>query len=526
MKTRQSILKYVCLIGLSLVLSMSCSKDEVSKDPLAPNIDSTELAEFNVAVQKLQAFDQPSESAIEEISTTDAERDTEDRSLECNATTFKGSPGYDELFTLDPTTDVIYPGALLIGGSIPTGEYIGISAKRAPITISSSLVGITGSSSIVIDDPNKLSEVREGVNTLLSQEVTGATPAEISLDISEIYSEEHMSVEVGANYRGVTKKVSANLKYESSTYENTFVLKFIQKYFTLDLDSPGESPSDLFTELPNMDTFGSTSPVYVASVTYGRMVLYTVESNSTLREVELAFEASMASTDGNIDAAYETVLNTSNIQALIIGGSGDGAVKAIRGPEGVYSFIEQGGNYSKDSPGAPLAYKLRYVTNGFPVAKVVLATEYQVRGCELAYPEYQVNIEKITGTQPSDTEVYGYLKMKLKANNKYIDMNNNGTDDGPSWGADSDESVDVQNDKTYRVNKDYVFKPYRPNQSVDQIEYYGELKDYNGVIIADALLGDKKGSVKLNELTLNVEQTKTLRFDDGITVHFTLVRIK
>lgn len=530
MKTWIKKLGTISFLLMVLMLSMasSCSKDE-SPEPNPkqeePQYSEDESAAFNSAVATLQAFSQPEESSIVETDETDPERDTGDTSLECVTKTYNGAPGFDEMFTLDPTTDVIYPGALLQGGSITTGEYIGIDAKRAPITISTSLSNINGSPSIVVNDPNQLSEVREGINTLLNQEVNGATPAQISLDITEVYSEQHMSAAIGANYRGVTKKVSADLEFNGSSYKNTFVLKFIQRYFTLDLNSPGSDPSDLFTELPDVSSFGSTNPVYVSSVTYGRMVLYTVESDSSITKVKAAFDAAVGSTDGSIDTEYEETINSSNIKALIIGGSGSGAVQAINGPEEVYNFISEGGNYSKDSPGAPLAYKLRYVKKGFPIAKVILATEYQVRDCDLAYPEYLVTIDRITGTQPTDTEVNGTLRVKMKVGGAYLDANGNGVDDGTTWSRGTSNFVDVQNDKTYVVGQTYTFKPYRPNMAIDYVEYYGNLYDYNG-LFGNANLGSHTGTVKLDDLKMNDEVEYTLSFNAGITAHFKMVRIK
>ncbi|MDF0705768.1 MAG: thiol-activated cytolysin family protein [Bacteroidota bacterium] len=531
MKTLIKIWKIgVLLLFASItVTALSCSSDGGTEpapgQPEEPQYSEDEALEFNNAMANLQALNQPDESPIEETNSSDPERDVADTTLECYTKTYSGAPGFDEMFTLDPTTDVIYPGALLNGESITSGEYIGINASRAPITVSTSLSNISGSPSIVIEDPNQLSEVRAGINELLSREVTGATPAQVSLDITEVHSEQHMSVAIGANYRGVTKKVSADLQFNGSSYKHTYVLKFIQRYFTLDLNSPGQDPSDLFTDLPDINSLGAANPVYVSSVTYGRMVLYTVESNATMSEVKLAFDASVGSTDGSIDAEYQQIMNSSNIKAMIIGGSGDGAVQAINGPDEVYNFISEGGNYSPDSPGAPLAYKLRFVKEGFPVARVILATEYQVRECDLAYPEYLVTIDRITGTQPSDTEVYGTLRVKMRVGGVYLDANGNGVDDGTTWSRDSSNFVDVQNDKTYTVGQSYTFKPYRPNMAIDHVEYYGNLWDYNG-LLPDGNLGSHTGTVKLEDLDINDEVTETLSFNAGITAHFKFVRIK
>jgi len=186
----QKLLKAV----LFLLICFSCSNDEVTPELDEPNFTAEEALDFNEAVASLNDLNQPVESSIVETDATAANRDAESTELECTTKTYKGAPGFNEMFTLDPTTDVIYPGALLNGESVTTGEYTAIDADRAPITLSTSLSNISGIPSVTIDDPNSLSEVRAGINELLSREVTGATPAELIIDEAEVYSEEHLSV--------------------------------------------------------------------------------------------------------------------------------------------------------------------------------------------------------------------------------------------------------------------------------------------------------------------------------------------
>ena len=410
---------YSTLFIIALLSCNGCSKDDPTDDSNGSQFSEEEANNFNSAIAKLNGFNQPDESSIIETSSTTPKREGE-TAYECYTVNYEGAPSYDELFMLDPTTDVIYPGAMLKGESIPTGEYSRINIDRAPITMSISLnTNDDGGPSVTVNNPNNLSEVRAGVNELLSKEVTGATPASLVSDESEVYSEEQLSVFLAANYRDKTKDISGSLDLNTTTVKKKYVLKFTQKYFTIDLDSPGDNPSDLFTNLPSIESLGSTYPVYVSSVTYGRMVLYTVESESSITDVkgaiEAAIEAGEKGGDFELEVGYQSILESSNIKVLIIGGSGASAAQTIGGDSlsKIYDFIAEGGNYSADSPGAPLAYKLSFVKDGFPAANMVLATEYQVRNCDEAYPEYLAVISKITGTQFTDTEVNGYLRVRM-----------------------------------------------------------------------------------------------------------------
>nr|WP_299339078.1 thiol-activated cytolysin family protein [Allomuricauda sp.] len=543
MKTNQSLLK-TTLRMLTLVfvfIICACSKDEpTSDDPVEPQFSSNEADEFNAAVANLNGFNQSSESSIVETASTSPER-VGTTEFECSTQNFEGAPGFNELFMLDPTTDVIYPGSMLKGETIPTGEYSRINVDRAPITMSISLSNISGKPSVTVNDPNKLSEVRAGINELLNREVTGATPALLTLDESEVFSEEQLSVALGANYRDRTKDISGSFDFNTTTTKRKYVLKFIQRYFTLDLDSPGESPSDLFVDLPSIESLGSTSPVYVSSVTYGRMVLYTVESESSITEVKTAFEAAIEAGEKGgsfeLDVDSEKILENSSIKALIIGGSGASAAQTVGGDSlsKIYEFIAEGGNYSQDSPGAPIAYKLSFVKQGFPAARVVLATEYQVRNCDVAYPEYLVTIKSITTTQPSDIELYGEVGIRMIVGGVPLDINNNDFRDGPIWKKNRDNFVDVQNDKPLNFPQDdddvqpYTLRPYRPDMTNDYIECYGELFDDNGIFgfsrLGNHMTDADDDKLRLKDLELNDEKEIVLDdFDDQVEVTFTVKR--
>ncbi|WP_281540304.1 thiol-activated cytolysin family protein [Maribacter aestuarii] len=512
------ILSYL-ILGIAVLTTISCTKDEVNTvtDP----ISGGEATEFNEKVAELQFFQQSTElSEPQELEASEPERDTEDIALECFTKTFKAAPGYDEMLALDPSTDVIFPGALLKGESIPTGEYIPITTNRAPITLSASLTNISGSPVVSVSDP-KLSTVRQEIKTILDQEVTGATPARINFEIQQVYSSEQLSVAIGANYRSAGTSVSGAFDFNQSTLKNKFVLKYLQTYYTIDMDPPN-NPSDLFTSVPDFNSLGSTSPVYVASVAYGRMVLYTIETNASQTEINAAFSASFASADGSIDTEYEKTINESNIKALIIGGSGSDAAQAINGPADVYKFIAEGGDYSKDSPGAPLAYKLRYIKKGTPVARVVLTSEYPIRTCDLAYPIFRISINSLRiadtpgGLEGSHLEVYGIVKGKINTSSKEV-----------KWSRS--KSNNLRFTGLHNVNQAIEIELYRPNYDVDYVELSGSLTDEDTT--SDDFLGSRSSRVMLKDLVPAAAVTGVqLRFDEkpqhDVRANFSVSRIK
>jgi len=509
MKKQGNFLILVLLMALFGFSCTSCSKEETPSEPLV-DTDQDAIPEdtanaFNTAVANLSGFVQPEEIIEPElIDENDPERDTEDTALECYVKTFKASPGFDELLSLDPTTDVIYPGALLKGESIPTGEYIPIIGDRAPITLSASLTNISGSPVVDIVDP-KLSTVREGIKTILDQEVTGATPARVSFEITQVYSEQQLNVAIGANYRSAGVKVSTAVNFSNNTKRNKFVLKYLQTYYTIDMDLPN-NPSDLFNSLPDLDVLGSTAPVFVSSVAYGRMVIYTIETNSSETEINAALSATFASADGNVAANYKETIEESTIKGLIIGGSGSDAAQTINGPSEVYAFISEGGNYSKDSPGAPLAYKLRFLKQGTPVARTVLSTEYPVRTCDLAYPRFRITLNslRVVDTpgigEGSHLEIWGFLRGKV----------NIGSNVRVNWSRLKVNNLRVEG--THPIDQSQEIEIYRPDYDTNFVELWGSLSDED--TSGDDFLGSRSVEIRLRDIPTTTAITRELIFDE------------
>ncbi len=478
--------KFLFLIGIFTLSQTACQNND--PEPVKKGPSQEEIVTFNHDVNDLSEFEQPAEQVEPAVlSADDPARDTEDESLECYTTYYKAAPGFDELLALDPTSDVIYPGALVKGESIPTGEYLPIVANRDSITLSISLQNITGSPTIKIGDP-KLSSVREGIKKILDQEVNGATPAKINYEISQVYSKEQLNLALGVNYRSAGTKVSSSFDFESSTYKYKYILKFLQVYYTIDMDIPSD-PSELFTELPDLASLGSTSPVYVSTVTYGRMIIYTIESNYSKTEIDAAFSASFVSGGGSIEASYEKVISESIIKALVIGGSGETASKTINGPGQVYEYISTGGNYSKDSPGAPLSYKLRFIKNN-AIARVVLSSEYFVRTCDLAYPVYSIELQSIycASCQDGDGsagEVYGRIWGYIRIDGKEFG-------DRVDWNKDRDHNISIAKGKSGSIGITKTTELYRPNYDVDNILMGGRMyeRDAGGVFDPDDNFGE------------------------------------
>ncbi|WP_430931323.1 thiol-activated cytolysin family protein [Saccharicrinis sp. 156] len=405
-----NIIKIVLPLLVIALIGFSCQKDD------GPN--TAEVT--NNYILNLPPVTFPSEQA-EELDSSATDQDLE---YDYTIDYYTVAAGYNEQIVLNPQTDVIYPGALIKGESILDGSYIPIPVERKPITISTSLQG-SGQVSVVVDNPDKLSEVREAVNALMNQEYD-VPPANIGFTVEKVYSREQLRLALKASYDNGFGNINSSFDYSNKKIRSRFVAKFIQNYYTLDMDLPQE-PSDLTDDTSNNNLYGSLMPMYISTVTFGRMALFTIESELEETEVQAYLEGSYGDVEGETSSDFESLKAKSTMKVYVLGGSGSDAGATINGFQDFKKYIVQGGNFSKESPGAPISYKLRYI-NDNSIARIVFAASYPIR---TAIPRtdnirYDISV-RLRSMKPkfSDgaageyNELWGSIKSKLGRNSSY-----------------------------------------------------------------------------------------------------------
>ena len=225
-----------------------------------------------------------------------------------------------------------------------------IVAKRKPLNISVSIIGVAEKSSATVENPS-LSRVREAYQPLLSTANTaGLTPAANSVfSVRELHHSSQFSLAVGVNIQAqVTPTFATNLGasfgVDQSSEKQSYVARFAHRYFTIDIDLPA-NPSDLFEEFPTLT--GEVSPVYISSVTYGRMVLFNLKSNRSNLEINAALTAGLSIQDRvdfstDLSTSHRDTLSQTDINSTVIGGSSTvcGGVTSI---EDLGECIHEGG---------------------------------------------------------------------------------------------------------------------------------------------------------------------------------------
>lgn len=345
-----------------------------------------------------------------------------DGDYSCTTQDVKQTQQYDRVVAYAANSDSLYPGALLTADSVLTGLFTQVVLPRAPQTISVSLENLGGTKQAQVKDPS-LSSYRDALSSILDAEITGSTPADISSEIEQVHSEDQLNMALGiqASWSLGIASVRSSFNFSDQTIRSRYVVRYTQAYYTVDLDAPTEPSAMLGDGVALEDVQAKMDaqhpPVYVSSVTYGRMVLFTFESQYSDEEMQAALDFAYSGgvdLKGDVSVTYKDIISQSKITAFILGGDAGSASQTIDSYDALISFIKSGGNYSRQSPGAPIAYKLSYLKDNSP-ARMSFTTDYTVRDCARVSQQVLVTLNSISCDQASDgigdstLEVYGQI---------------------------------------------------------------------------------------------------------------------
>lgn len=170
-----------------------------------------------------------------------------------------------------------------MGNSIQDLNYKPVFASLNPITVSLSIPAINQNTAITITNPS-LSATRAAVyNYLKTADFT--QNGQLSYSIEQFSSYDELKVAFGSNVnsRNLFGKNSSSTNVEEGMVarQSGFYVKFYQTSFTLDMDVPNGS----LVKDNNFDSEG-IEPVYVSSISYGRMGILAIETNEKAEDAK------------------------------------------------------------------------------------------------------------------------------------------------------------------------------------------------------------------------------------------------
>ncbi|WP_027393790.1 thiol-activated cytolysin family protein [Aquimarina latercula] len=326
--------------------------------------------------------------SIEETALDESNADGTTSRFICVTETIDLKDGTGKFNLFDTNADVIFPGNLLQGKTLSEPTPSPIVVERAGGTISININNGNLQSSVEVDEV-KRSTIQDAINQIISTSGEEA-PANFTVDIEQVESEEQLAIELGINVRAFRVNVSSNFSFSTEKEFNRTLVKLDQSMYTMSFDLPteigqifGESvtPEDLapFVQGDNPATF-------ISSVTFGRVFYMLIESTSSRQEMDASINASFrglaVNASAGLDVSSVESLNDLKIKVIAYGGPSSGAFELI-GETNIRDIASALGETSDLRFALPVSYVVRSVERPDQIVGVDLATEFCRTTCEL-----------------------------------------------------------------------------------------------------------------------------------------------
>lgn len=404
MKTSKRIIRNFFLLTLSFGLSF-CSKDDSIPEGQQP----ANLSDFFAELPEWESFSPLKATvneAVDDAVTDDTNTFIDEDPYICNSTSYSLTETPDKITTLNPDVEVLWVGSLLQGD----GHLNGIGSlaevpvrQRAPLELTLDL--LTGNNNKVVENPT-VSTVNQAIGELINDaELNGfKSGSNINYNNFTTYSLEQASLKMGlsASYMGASIKssLSANISNE----KRTVTAYFTQQMFTASMVLP-QYPEDVFSEQFTEELFqreqesgrmsSDNPPVYVSSIVYGRIMMFSFTSTSTEAKIKSTLSAMYNGGEfsGELDTELQKVLDEAEINVVTVGGDANQAIALIR-------ENNLGAFFTTDAPlttAKPISYTVRNLKDN-AIARVSETTTYDLRECNPIEPtgaEYTFQLTRL-----------------------------------------------------------------------------------------------------------------------------------
>jgi len=378
----------------------------------------------SVVPDKNEATDSPSESFEELVG---------DATYDCSTTPYSLTRTPDELVMYSPNASVMWLGNLIQGKSYADGlgslQELSIR-QRAPLTLSIDL--LRGNNFKVVENPS-LSTVQSAIGELIddAQRAGHVGGSDASFTMEKTHSTEQASLQLGFSAHYLGAKAKGDLEYDTSASETTITAHFVQKLFTVSVELP-QSPSDFFSaeftnellrEQRDAGTLGEDNlPVYVANISYGRILTFHFTSSDEEERIRAAISGSYEGVSGGgsgyTEAELKTTLSTAKISIAAMGGEGESIKDLIRSGKLKDYFVGE----TALTSARPISYQLNNLAPGNPIAKVSETTTYNIKECTARPVEakkigeqIRITLERVVVHNACDGgakgEVYGNMSI-------------------------------------------------------------------------------------------------------------------
>ncbi len=412
-----SLLSLIALLLVSVSIINAQSTDSVAYLPIAVGGQESEPLSGSERIEAAGEFallpEQEPAPTSDEVTETTSEVESSGplQSITCTTQEWGASDvrALTDRLAFGTDVGIIYPGALIQGGSFQNGTFTPITIPRAGGTIT--MEGVTllpGSSYSRSIEEISPESVQDNIKNILeSYDPEGGTTANYGDDFQQTYSYEHMLFTLGVDARYGIGSMEADLSIDTEKATNYVFYKFQQKFYDVVYTAP-ESAVSVFRDGENFvepDPLSpqirpGSPPLYVHKVSYGRIVYFVAESQYSSTDIEATLRAAVdgKAFSGGLESglSYQEVMDETRITTFVLGGNAGDAVQNVKAGSAEERFVAisnfvgsyENANFSAQNPAAAISYELRYLKNR-ATAEMSYTTVFDRKDCtsELLFPD-------------------------------------------------------------------------------------------------------------------------------------------
>ncbi|HEX6134232.1 MAG TPA: thiol-activated cytolysin family protein [Longimicrobiales bacterium] len=311
----------------------------------------------------------------------------------CTETPYSLTDTPQEIAMYQPNANIMWVGNLIQGDSYRngTGSFDELTiVERDTLKISIDL--LTGDNFAIVPRPS-LTSVGTAVGGLVQRAADRGhkTGSSTSYEENITYSVEQAALQLGLSARYLGGKAKTDLSTSRVANERTYTAHFVQKMFTIAIELPA-SAADFFApdftqeklqaQIAAGNIGPNNPPVYIASITYGRILTYSLTSTHSEHRIRAAISASyngvVGGASGYSEAELLETLDQQNVRVATIGGDAQNVLDLI-------STGNLKAYFTSDEPislttARPISYQLNYLRDNRQ-AKVSETSSYTLREC-------------------------------------------------------------------------------------------------------------------------------------------------
>lgn len=340
--------------------------------------------------------------------------------LSCTSRRVTVNAQFNEQALFLPNADLIYPGAIINGTSVPGGNLsvymLPSNVERVPYQISAVVASGNNIPAQTIDALYNRAEVIRKVNNLVRNAIV---PQNFSLEIIKGSTREEFAVKLGIRttthlapelmtlLTGVPLAVDVEqedrLDAQYNRQTSYMLIKVMRTYFDISADPRNDDPRNFFNNPNNIDC----RAMYVASVTYGSMAYILIKTTRTDARIETVISryAGANLDDSNVKMNFEAELSAvyNNSETIMTGTviGGPATAVSLGSSNALVSYITNLPQWSIGvGLGTPLAYTLRFLTDD-KIATLAVNTSFDMQNCTRITDRYEL---KLTGIECEEQE--------------------------------------------------------------------------------------------------------------------------